>query len=87
MIKFVDGVGWTFRNAEVWGAHSFAAMLISGGTAGEPANWTVSRNCVHDTYKTNDTNQDQLIYANTGLSAGRVSSSRISCSTPRTEWE
>ena len=70
MVKLIDGVGWTFRNGEVWGAHSYAAMLVAGQTAGEPANWNVSDNCIHDTYPTNNANQDQLIYANTDVNAG-----------------
>lgn len=58
MVKFSGGVGWTFTNAEVWGARSFAAILVSGGASG----WTLSRLFVHDTYPTNQPNQDQLIY-------------------------
>jgi len=27
MVKFTNGVGWVFKNAEVWGAHSYAAIL------------------------------------------------------------
>lgn len=58
MVKFSGGVGWTFTNAEVWGARSFAAILVSGGANG----WTLSQLFVHDTYPTNQPNQDQLIY-------------------------
>lgn len=70
MVKLVDGVGWVFRNAEVWGARSYAAVLVAGTVPGQPSNWTVEDNCVHDTYPTNDPNQDQLLYVNTGLDAG-----------------
>ncbi len=70
MVKLIDGVGWTFKNAEVWGAHSYAAVLIVGTMPGEPSNWTFSDNCVHDTSKTHSPNQDQLLYVNTGLEAG-----------------
>jgi len=70
MVKLVDGVGWIFRNAEVWGARSYAAVLVAGTVRGRPADWTVEDNCVHDTYPTNDPNQDQLLYVNTGLDAG-----------------
>jgi hypothetical protein len=70
MIKLTNGVGWTFKNAEVWGAHSFAGMLVAGTVSGQPSNWRVANCCFHDTYPSNSTNQDHLIYANTGLSAG-----------------
>jgi hypothetical protein len=70
MIKMTNGVGWTFKDAEVWGAHSFAGMLVAGTVSGQPANWRVAYCCFHDTYPSNSTNQDHLIYANTGMSAG-----------------
>ena len=73
MVKMTNGVGWSFRNAELWGAHSYAALLIASTTAGEPAGWSVTGNCIHDTYTSNSTNQDHLIYVNSGLStAGGV---------------
>lgn len=68
MVKFINGAGWVFRNAEVWGAHSYAAILVASTVNNEPSNWVISRDCIHDTYKSNDTNQDQLIYVNSGLS-------------------
>ena len=68
MVKFTNGVGWVFKNAEVWGARSYAAILVASTVNGEPSNWALIRNCVHDTYKANDTNQDHLIYVNSGLS-------------------
>jgi hypothetical protein len=70
MVKFTDGVGWTLRNGELWGAHSYAALLVAGDVTGQPASWTVANNCIHDTYASNDVNQDHLIYANTGTSPG-----------------
>ncbi len=70
MVKLIGGVGWTYSNAEIWGARSYAALLVTADSAGILANWTVSGNCIHDTYPTNNTNQDHLIYANTGLGAG-----------------
>jgi hypothetical protein len=70
MVKLVNGVGWTVKNAEIWGARSYAGILVAGTTRGKPANWTLAHNTIHDTYPTNDTNQDHLIYAYTGLAAG-----------------
>ena len=70
MVKLIDGVGWTLRYGELSGARSYAALLVAGDIAHEPADWTVTGNCIHDTYPTNGPNQDQLIYVNTGLSPG-----------------
>jgi hypothetical protein len=70
MVKMTNGVGWSYENSELWGARSFAAMLVYGSVAGEPANWTLRGNCVHDTYASNSGNQDHNLYINTGTSAG-----------------
>ena len=69
MIKMTNGIGWVFENAEVWGAHSFAGLLVAGTATGEPRDWTVRNNCIHDTYPSNDTNQDHNIYANPGVTS------------------
>ena len=60
MVKFTNGDHWSFTDAEVWGAHSFAGLLVAGTTG----NWLVARNYIHDTYPTNGINQDHLIYVN-----------------------
>ena len=58
MVRIINGVGWEFRNAEIWGARSFAGPLVAGTTVGQPAAWRVSGNCIHDTYPANATYQD-----------------------------
>lgn len=68
MVKFSDGTGWRYTNAEVWGARSFAGILV----AGDPSEWRLDHLYVHDTYRTNDTNQDHLIYVNTGMGGGII---------------
>jgi hypothetical protein len=70
MVKMTNGTGWVYQNSELWGARSFANLLVVGTTAGEPANWTVRQNCVHDTYASNATSQDHNLYINTGITAG-----------------
>ncbi len=70
MVKLTNGVRWQFRNAELWGARAHAALLVAGTVQSRPANWSLTGNCIHDTYRSNDTNQDQNVYVNTGLSAG-----------------
>lgn len=70
LVGLINGVGWVWKNSEVWGAHSFAGVLVAGTVPGQPADWTFSHSCVHDTYPSNGTNQDQNLYVNTGLTAG-----------------
>lgn len=48
MVKITGGVGWVWRNSEIWGARTGANVLITGGDAGEPARWSFTGNCVHD---------------------------------------
>jgi hypothetical protein len=67
MVKFHGGVGWQFINAEVWGARSYAAFLVSSSATGPANNWRIANCQIHDTYSTNGANEDQLIYCNTGL--------------------
>lgn len=68
MVKLTGGTGWTFTGAEVWGARSYAAILV----AGDAANWRLAENYVHDTHPSNGTNQDHLIYANSGSGGGVI---------------
>jgi hypothetical protein len=68
MVKLTDGVGWRFTNAEVWDAHSFAAILV----AGTPSGWSLDHLRVHDTVPSNGTNQDHLLYVNAGTGGGVV---------------
>ena len=68
MVKLTGGTGWTFTDAEVWGARSYAGILVAGDATG----WTIARNHVHDTYLSNSTNQDHLIYANSGTGGGVI---------------
>lgn len=68
MVKLTDGEGWRFADAELWGAKSYAALLV----AGKPKDFTLSGLYVHDTEPTNDNNQDHLIYLNCGTGGGVV---------------
>lgn len=67
MVKMINGDNWRLTNSEIWGAHSYSGLLISGGT-----NWQVDHNYLHDTYATNSLNQDHLIYISEGLSGGII---------------
>lgn len=68
MVKLTDGTGWLFGDAELWGAKSYAALLVDG----HPKHFTLTGLYVHDTYPANDTNQDHLIYLNCGTGGGVV---------------
>ena len=74
MVKISNGVGWRVTNAEIWGARSYAAVLV----AGQPSGWSLDHLYVHDTYKSNGTNQDHLIYVNTGTGGGTIERSVLS---------
>jgi hypothetical protein len=74
----VSGLNVTWKpgnlitNAEVWGANSYAGILVASMVTGEPAGWRIAGCAVHDTKPTHSTNQDHCIYVNTGSSPGGV---------------
>ena len=72
MVRLKNGVGWTFQNAEVWGARSYANVNVLSDVPNEPAGWTLRGNCIRDNvgHPDHGTAKDQLLYVNTGLSAG-----------------
>jgi hypothetical protein len=61
MVKFTDGKNWEFADAEVWGAESFAGILI----AGVPSAWDID-------VTGHSVNQDHLIYVNAGEGGGVI---------------
>ncbi len=69
MVRMVGGRGWSLRNMEIWGAESYAGLLVAGDED-PPSDWSITGSCVHDTRRSNGTNQDHNIYVNTGLGAG-----------------
>ena len=62
MVRFYNGTGQIYRNAELWGARSYAAFLIDGNATG----WNLNNLYIHDTYASNQASQDQLIYVAAG---------------------
>lgn len=60
MVKFSGNENWELKNCEIWGARSFAGILVNGNSK----DWSINNCVIHDTYKSNDTNQDHLIYVN-----------------------
>lgn len=57
LVMFTRGTGWTFTNAEVWGARSAAAIRVAGAAR----RWTLSWLYVHDTYKARGASRGDLI--------------------------
>lgn len=69
MVKITDGANWRITNAEIWGANSYACMLI----AGAPTGFIVDNCYIHDNLGPHGTsNQDHLIYANCDLGGGII---------------
>lgn len=68
MVKMTDGTDWVLSDAEIWGARSYAAVLV----AGDPERFALRRLHVHDTAPTNGDNEDHLLYLNSGRGPGVV---------------
>lgn len=68
MVVFTDGSNWVYRNSEIWGARSYAGVLV----AGDPVSWALRGLYIHDTHPSNATNQDHLIYCNCGSGGGVI---------------
>lgn len=68
LVKLTGGTDWTFRDAEVWGARSYAAILV----AGPAQRYVLTGLHVHDTVPSNDVNQDHLIYVNSTSGPGLI---------------
>lgn len=47
MVKVTGGVGWSWRNSEIWGVVGAANVLVAGWDDDQPANWSFIGNCVH----------------------------------------
>lgn len=70
MVKLTNGIGWVWRNSEIWGAKSFANVLITGDSDGEPSDWALTDNCIHDTVPTNKVAQDSNVYVSDMIDPG-----------------
>jgi len=63
MYRLYRGVGFEVKKSEIWGARSFAAMLINGDGV---SNYRIHHNYIHDTAPSNDISQDHLMYVSDG---------------------
>lgn len=62
MVKLRGGEGWRFTGNELWGARSYAALLVGRGAS----DFRIDGNYLHDTHPSNDANQDHLLYVDNG---------------------
>jgi PST family polysaccharide transporter len=62
LVRIYGGTGWELTRSEIWGAHSTAGLEIDDGPLNNLGRWAVTRNCIHDTFATNDVNQDHNVY-------------------------
>jgi hypothetical protein len=68
MVKFDGGTGWSFTDAEVSDARTYAAILVTGNAR----NWRLADLFVHATQKTHSSNQDHLIYVSSTDGGGLI---------------
>jgi hypothetical protein len=73
MVKMAGGVGWSIEGSELWGARSYAALLV----ADDARSWTVAGNYIHDTIPTNGKYQDHLIYVNSVGRGGVIANNNL----------
>lgn len=48
MVKLTGGVGWTWQNSEIWGSRGATNLFIGGLGHRQPADWSLTDNCIHD---------------------------------------
>lgn len=58
MFRFFKGTGWELKNSELYGARSYAALLVNGGASG----FAIRNNYIHDTLPSNGQSQDHSVY-------------------------
>jgi hypothetical protein len=62
MVNIYGGTDWVLEHSEIWGARSYADLLIGDGRRNNLGLFTVRDNCIHDTRPTNGRYQDHNIY-------------------------
>ena len=66
MVKLVGGRGWILERSHIWGARSFANVLVTGN----PRSWTIRYNRIHDVYGgESNVYRSHNLYIHTGTSA------------------
>lgn len=70
LLRITNGVGWTYRNAEIWGNSRISNVLINGTVAGQPRDWRFVGNCVHHINVGPNDNNDHNMYVTPGYNSG-----------------
>jgi hypothetical protein len=68
MVKVSNGTTWEFLNCEFYGAKSNSCMAVQGA----PTNLKIANCYIHDTYATNNSNQDHNLYLNYTSATGLI---------------
>lgn len=78
MIKLKGGTHWLFTRAEVWGARSYANILVTNGSSA-PTSWSITDSCIHDAWTGHGSNQDHNIYVGDipGSSGGLIAGNTL----------
>lgn len=70
LLRITNGVGWTYRNGEIWGNSGISNVLINGTIDGEPRDWRFANNCVHHIGAGPNDNNDHNMYVTPGYDSG-----------------
>jgi hypothetical protein len=64
MVKIVGGVGWSWRNSEIWGSKGSANFFVAGYGDVEPARWSLMTNCIHGLVTSGGRRASNLVISN-----------------------
>jgi hypothetical protein len=62
MARIYGGTGWILRGSTLFSSHSTSALQIDDGPLNDLGSWTVTGNCIHDTFRHHGDNQDNNVY-------------------------
>jgi hypothetical protein len=76
LLKINGGTGWIIEDSDIWGAYSFAGLLVAKSTgSGTPTNWTVRRCRIYDTFggeASEFRSHNIYVHTTTGSSGGLI---------------
>ncbi len=61
-MRIYGGTGWRLTRSEIWGSRSTSGLQIDDGPRNNLGRWLVKGNCIHDTFPTDELNQDHNVY-------------------------
>jgi PST family polysaccharide transporter len=71
LVRIYGGTGWRLTRSEFWGSRSTSGLQIDDGPRNNLGRWLVRGNCIHDTFPTDDLNQDHNVYVGDMTSSPR----------------